>query len=188
MQEEKKVETKEEKKKKKDKKILITTIVTSVVIIAGLVTAIIFLLREPPLEVVIEYDRTPTGGRGIVVTEDNVDEIRDMLAQPIEDGYYEVHISKDWTFPRSGNRKGDAYFKNLETNTRTVFFDLYLEDRNQVIFVSPYIPLGRDFRNFALDVDLPVGTYETLLTIFLVDDNNTIITEVRMRIPITITN
>ena len=188
MQEEKKEETKEEKKRKQQKKVLIATIITAVVIIAGLIIAIIFLLREPPLEVVIEYDRTATGGRGMVVTEDNIEEVIEWLEEPGEDTEYEIYMSANWTFPTSSRSNGNALFRNLPSNTRMVFFELYLEDEEQVIYVSPYIPLGREVRNFALDVALPVGTYEPLMTIFLVDDDKEIVTDVQMRVQITIEN
>ena len=185
MQEEKK-EITEEKKKNKQKTILITTIITSVVIIAGLVVAIIFLLREPELQPVIgEYDRN-LGGRGIVVTEDNIEEVRRMLEEPLTDTHYEVDMAMDWTFPSSRRASPDAFFRNGESNTRTVFFELYLEDRSEVIHVSPYIPLGVTYKDIRLDANLPAGEYKALMTIFLVDDDFEIITTLQMHRPFTI--
>ena len=88
--------------------------------------------------------------------------------QEIDDAYYEVSQTLDWHF--NGTQSDDAYVANDPSNKRTVYFDLMLEN-GEVIYSSPYIPLGSEIKGITLDKQLDPGTYETFVMYHLVDDD-----------------
>jgi hypothetical protein len=175
---------------------LLVAIIVGVVIIGSLVAVILVLLNREPEVVEVQLPPGPTAGgyvrnpgaRGIVVTEENAQEIRDWFSQPVEDSHFTVSMTARWTFPTALTPSRDAVVRNVELNNRTVFFDVLLEDRDEIILISPYIPVGLEFRNFALEVDLEPGEYTALVTYFLVDDDYEIITDVAVYVTIVILN
>jgi len=195
-------------KQNKQKTIIIAVGIVALAVVAALITTIVVLLnREPIPEIITEvvyepvvqlvegpsvgnYERNP-GGRGFVVTEDNVEEVRAAIEErrniPQEDRRFEFSQTSDWRFATSLTPSRNALVRNVERNSRTVFFDVYIEDYG-VVYVSPYMPLGSEHRNFALDVELPAGTYSATVTYFLVDDDLEILTDVSVGVTITIEN
>jgi hypothetical protein len=59
---------------------------------------------------------TVSGGRGVVATLDNIEELKEKASQPIEDGYYETRMNVDWTFPSPGAESTNAYVENSTNN------------------------------------------------------------------------
>ena len=110
-----------------------------------------------------------SGGRGTVVTKDNVNEVLKDNSETVQDGYYTTTMSIDWHF--KGKESKDAYVANDTSNTRTVYFDLFLADTNEMIYSSPYIPVGAELDSITLDKELEPGTYKTVLVYHLVDDD-----------------
>lgn len=137
----------------------------------------------------MEHYQRPRGGRGVVVTPDNVEEVRQMLEEQEfrpEDARFQFSLVPNWTFPTSRTPSPDARVRNVETNSRTVFFDVVIEELDRVVYVSPYMPLGTEHRGFALDYDLEPGTYSAIVTYFLVDDDFQILTDVSVGVTITV--
>jgi hypothetical protein len=110
------------------------------------------------------------GGRGVVAVPENVEELREKAQQPVEDGYYETRMNVDWVFPGPGEPSTNAYVENSTNNKRTVYFDLTLSDTNELIYSSPFIPVGAKLEKFKLDAEIPEGEYEGIVTYHLVDD------------------
>ena len=155
--------------------------VCAVAIVAAAVTLIILLggendQPEPEREVIIV---TPaTGGRGTVVTQENVEAIQEWLDSPVEDGYYETRMNVEWVFPSSSEPSTTAYVENSTNNNRTVYFDLILKESNELVYSSPFIPVGAILEKFALDAQIPTGVHEAIVTYHLVDDDFLEITSV----------
>lgn len=133
-----------------------------------------------------EKESVDTSGRGTVITPDNVDEIREEMSKPVEDGYFETEMNVNWAFPNSKSESTNAYVGNSESNTRTIYFDVVLNDTEEVVYSSPYIPVGASIKGFALNVDLSKGTYPARCQYYLVDDNNEVITGVSIDVTLEI--
>jgi len=186
-----------EQKKNRQSPILIIALVAVFVVIAALVAVIVVLLnREPEVQLIPGpgrggYVREP-GGRGFLVTEENVEEVRaEMEArqdrlQP-EDAHFEFSMVTRWTFPTALTPSPDALVRNVVRNSRMIFFDVYIEEFG-VVYVSPFMPLGSAHRGFALEEDLPAGVYSAVVTHFLVDDDLEILTDVSVGVTITVQN
>jgi len=126
------------------------------------------------------------GGRGIVAVKENVEELREKAKKPVEDGYYETRMNVEWKFPSSSEPSTNAYVENSTNNKRTVYFDLTLSDTNQLIYSSPFIPVGAKLEKFALDTRLPAGEYAGIVTYHLVDDDFQELTTVSVAVKLNI--
>lgn len=124
----------------------------------------------------------------LVVTPDNVEEMIAALKEedrtPI--GAYEVSMNSHWTFPDGESASEDAYVQNSICNNNTVYFVIKLEETGQEIYKSPYIPVGSSLENITLDYELDEGSYETVLTYYLVDNSFKKVSEVSVGVTITI--
>lgn len=159
-----------EKKKKGGKIVLIICIV----IIVALCILIWFLLHK---------DDKPK--RDVVVNEDNVDKIVSQLERP-GDGVYQVTMNSTWHFDDGTASSDNAYVENAEVNENPVYFDLTRSDTNEKIYESPIIPVGSHLDKITLDSELEAGTYECVMTYYLVNEDEDIISTVRVSVNIVI--
>ena len=139
--------------------------VASVVFIAMAATIVYLLIEQGSSkdEKITKKDNRPT-----VVSEENVDEVIAAMDEPVPDGSYEVSMNTKWSFDGDSS---NAYVENSVNNTRTVYFDVTLADTGELVYSSPYIPVGEKVEKFALSTDLPSGAYDAVVTYHLVDDD-----------------
>jgi len=129
-----------------------------------------------------------TGGRGTVITPENVQDFLAEKDKPIEDASYTCSMSTEWTFDKWDKPSPNAYIENYPDNTRTVYCDVYLDDENgdaimeELVYSSPYIEVGAEVKNFALQKEVPAGDYSATIIYYLVDDNHEVITDVSVGI------
>ena len=154
-------------------KIVIIVLLVTLLIAAVI---IIFLLLKPD-----GSKKDTVSGRGYVLTEDNAS---DLLApqEDSPDDHFKTSQTIDWHF--KGKTSEDAYVANDSSNSRTVYFDLLLNSTQEVIYSSPYIPLGSEMKGVTLDKELDPGTYETIMVYHLVDDDENEITTVSVALDI----
>lgn len=151
------------------KPINITTVIIIVLLVLLLIGAVVIaalLLRDKPED---EDSRGTVEARGTVVTKDNVNELL-IEEDTVQDGYYDVSMSIDWHFKDGVTT--DAMVANKTTNTRTVYFDLLTEDTEELVYSSPYIPVGESMQGFTLDKEMEPGEYDMIVRYHLVDDDN----------------
>ena len=178
-------------KKKKKKKIEPTYVIIGVLaaVLIGVLAYFLLPGEDPQLAAPLPTppsERPITGGRGTLLTVDNIEEVSDILSQPIEDAQYTVSMTREWIFDTARTPSRTASVDNLERNSRMVYFDLILSDTGELVYTSPYIPLGVTHDNFALDADLARGEYDATVTFFLVDDDFEVITDVSVTVQLTI--
>lgn len=125
-----------------------------------------------------------------VVTPDNVEEmivqVDEESATPI--GSYEAIMNTDWVFADGNAASENAYIKNAETNSNTIYFTIALEeDPDTDIYESPLIPVGSYMADISLGGAITeAGMYDAILTYHLLDDNNEEMSTVSVSITITI--
>jgi hypothetical protein len=160
----------------------------SVAILTGGVLIYVLLSKgdaAPPEET---PERLTSGGRGVVVGPDNVEQIAEELSTPAPDSYYMTVMNVNWEFDTWDAPSRNAYVENSEDNVRTVYFDLTLDATGQLIYSSPYIPVGQFLTGFALDSEVPAGTHAATVTYTLVDDDYNDITDVAVGVTLLIHN
>lgn len=153
-----------------------------IVVLLGTVGVMAYaLLRPTPVE------EKPTDGRATWVTPDNVEEVREQLSQPVQDAYYTTSMTIDWYFDNSSAVSTSAFVENHSVNTRTVYFDVTLEN-GDLVYSSPYLPVGERIEQIQLQKDLVAGDYPAVCTYYLVDDDHQVITHVSVAVTIHILN
>lgn len=156
--------------KQEKRQLNITTVIIIALLVILVIVAIviaILLLRGKPEE---EDSRGTVTAKGTIVTKDNVEELLMDEGAPVPDGYYDVSMSIDWHF--KDGVTADAMVANKETNTRTVYFDLLTEDTEELVYSSPYIPVGESMQGFTLDKEMEPGEYDMIVRYHLVNDDN----------------
>lgn len=160
------------RKKKKGQVNIILIMIVVTLLIVSIILAVLLLRKQP-------QEDTRPGVRGTVVTQDNAE---DLPMGEVQDGHYDVSMSIDWHF-KDGVTE-DAKIANKETNTRTVYFDLLTEGTEELVYSSPYIPVGESMQGFTLDKELDPGTYDMIVRYYLVDDDNVEVSNVSVGITI----
>lgn len=155
--------------------------IVAIIIILVLVIALVYALNR-------EDDRPELGGRATIVTEDNVNDIIASMNEANTDATYTVSMTNEWIFEDGQAPAENFYMKNTENNSRTVYFDLMLRDTDEIIYSSPYIPVGEEMNTITLDKDLDAGDYNVIMVYHLVDDNRAELTTVSVAVEIHIKN
>ena len=156
--------------------------VCAVVIVALAGTVIYLLIRPDP-------QKEEPVLRNVVVNEDNVEEVIAQFQERgeiVTPGYYEVMMNTTWNFPNGEEPSSNAYVKNVETNTNSVYFDVTLADTEETILASPILPVGSYLDNITLDTALSAGIYDCLVTYHLLDEENRSIATLTMTLTIDI--
>lgn len=109
-------------------------------------------------------------GRGILVTPENLEEIIERISEPVPDGHYLTTMNLDWLFDTWDTPSSNAFVENATDNVRTVYFDLFLDSTGELIYSSPFMPVGSKLEGFALDSEVPAGNHPATVTYHLVDD------------------
>ena len=172
-----------EEKKTRRLKPVHWVIIALVLVLGATITYFMWPEDEP---VTIEDRGTALGGRGMVLTPDNIEEVTRLMNEPNPDAQFTVSMTTNWVFETSLTPSRTAIVNNRESNSRTVYFDVTLRDTGELVYSSPYIPLGGTLENFALDANLRAGVYDAIIHFFLVDDDNEVVADVMDTVTLTI--
>ena len=148
------------------------------VLVISLVVALIYILQTRKEEGSNSPPRgTVQNGSGMVLNPGNLSDEDTMLADPGVFSRDRVIMSSEWIFENGQSNSSTAMVRNHPTNPSTVYFEVFLDDTDEMVFSSPYIPLGEELSGFSLDVNLRAGTYNATVVYYLVDDNNVVVTD-----------
>lgn len=138
------------------------------VVVVVLLGVVIYLLVNPKTITTIDDATTP---REVLITPENVDELVADIQTPNPDGSYTASMNIDWYFDEGSSSSSNAYVENAVMNTRTMYFEVFLADTEEMVYSSPFIPVGSILKELTLDEDLDVGDYEAIVVYHLVDDD-----------------
>lgn len=111
----------------------------------------------------------PMETRATVALQNSVQQAKATADEPVDEGSYRVNMNNDWVFQGGSS---NAYVRNHPNNTRTVYFDVFLADTKELVYSSPYLPVGGSVQGFALDAALDPGVFKGIVTYHLVDDDH----------------
>lgn len=95
-------------------------------------------------------------------------------------------MNTTWNFPSGDEPSENAYVKNAEANTNSVYFDVTRSDTEETIYESPIIPVGSWLDDITLDTNLPDGVYNCVITYHLLDDEDKSISTVKLTLTIVV--
>lgn len=148
-------------------------IALAAIIILLLIIVIILLLKKDGHdddETNVGSTRQVTESTRLVLDEESAMSVLDEMRKEVEEGMFECNMSMTWTFANGEAESKDAYVANSANNTHPIYFDLYLNDTNELIYSSPVIPVGSQLTDFKLDKALPAGTYKAKCAYSLLSD------------------
>ena len=163
-------------------------------VIAALAVTVVVLLNKNNNDTIttdttVSDEATPEK-RNIVVNKENVDDLIEALSEDerVQPGNYEVVMNTTWNFEDGSTASSNAYVENVETNTNDVYFDILLADTGENIFKSPVLPLGSHLENIKLDKELKKGTYNCIIVYSLIDEEQNVLSDLRVSLVINVKN
>ncbi len=135
-----------------------------------IVTAIILVVLIVLLAILLYFLLGDEDSRRVIQNEDDIKEVveKQDYAPP---GYYEATMNSTWNFASGNVASSNAYVENAKTNQNPVEFEVVRTDTNERVYKSPILEIGSHLDNVTLDTDLPKGTYDCVLTYYLLDKN-----------------
>lgn len=120
------------------------------------------------------------------VDESNADNIMSELSDKVEEGMFECMMSTSWTFEDGASSSPNSYVANVESNRHAIFFDVYIDPTEELIYSSPILPVGSEIRGIKLDKELSAGDYDAIVMYTLVNEDYEEVSTVGFRITITV--
>ncbi|MDR1321197.1 MAG: hypothetical protein LBK56_07190 [Gracilibacteraceae bacterium] len=145
----------------------IVLILGALAIVCAAVVAVIVLTR-PAAD--IGEERTPLGN--LVIDDNNIEQIQRDVEEKVARGMFRTYMTTTWTFPDGKSASSDAVMGNSDANAYPFWFEVTLNDTDEVVYTSSLLPVGSVMKEIILDKDLEAGTYGAILTIYMVDENN----------------
>lgn len=149
-------------------------IIIGAVIIVLLVAIILILLLkktpEPTESAGNDNTRTVAESTRVVLDADSASNIMDEMRKEVEEGMFECQMSMTWSFADGTSESNDAIVVNSSNNSYPLYFDVTLNDTNELIYSSPVVPVGSQLTQIKLDKDLDPGEYEATVMYSLLDD------------------
>lgn len=177
--------------KQGNRKNIVIIIVFAILVIA-LAVCIILLVKRPDVEQSDhpepESTISPAAAaleRGFV-EESVTQDIMSEMADKVEEGMFECKMTTTWTFEDTDSVSPNAYVANVESNRYTLYFDVYQEGTEELLYSSPMLPVGTEFQEVKLEKDLPAGEYKAVVMYTMVDDNYEEVSSVGFSITISV--
>jgi len=170
--------------------IMIAAVAAFVILLAALVVCIVLLMskREGVQEVqepttLQDSTKSTVLDRGFV-DENNIEEIVSEMSEKVKEGMFECMMSTTWTFDDANSISSNAYVANVENNVYALYFDVYEEATNEVVYSSPVLPVGTEISNIKLEKALKAGEHDAVVMYTLVDENYEEVSTVGFKITI----
>jgi hypothetical protein len=151
-------------------------IIGLIIIILLLIIIIVLLLKKNPGASDVENGEQ-TGGREVVagtarmvLDEETAGSVYEEMRREVEEGMFECCMSMTWTFKDGNSESKDAYVANSVNNSHPFYFDVCLEDSEEILYSSPILPVGTQLTDIKLDTSLPAGTYRAVCKYTLLKD------------------
>lgn len=122
------------------------------------------------------------------VDESNMDDIMSELSDKVEEGMFECRMSTTWTFEDAASASPNSYVANVENNQHAIYFDVYEEQTEELLYSSPILPVGSEIRGIKLEKELSAGDYDAVVMYTLVNEAYEEVSTVGFRITISVKN
>lgn len=174
--------------RKKQRNMIIIIAIAFLVLVTALVTCIVLLLtkqKEEPVQESQSVPRSTVLDRGFV-DEGNAGDIMDEMTEKVSKGMFECKMTTAWTFDDGKSASPNAYVANVENNLYTLYFDVYEESTNELLYSSPMLPVGTELKNFKLNKELAAGEYDAVVMYTMVDENLEEVSSVGFKVTISV--
>lgn len=147
-------------KKTAKKKRRVITVAAFIILLAALAVCIVLLL--------LRKDEDKPERR--IIDRNNADEIMEDMSDKVDEGMFECKMTTTWTFEDGSSVSPNAYVANVESNRYALYFDVYEEGTNELLYSSPILPVGSELQDIKLDKELSAGDHDAVVMYTLVDE------------------
>jgi Na+-transporting methylmalonyl-CoA/oxaloacetate decarboxylase gamma subunit len=181
-----------ENKEKGDgkKKLLIGIVIAVIAILLCSVVAMASLLAKT--NKAGEKAEEPKEEPRKVITPDTAEEVVEEILseEPLSNvpSSYTVTQNGTWTFENGDAETKDAYVANDIENETPIYFDLIVDETEEIIYSSPVLELGAELDSFKLDKHLEKGTYNCTVLYHLIDEDQNTLTTTRIGVTVVVEN
>jgi hypothetical protein len=167
------------KKKESNTALILIIILVTVVVILGVVVACLLLLGRKEDKSESAENITPNttnatrevaSSARLVLDEESAGSVMEEMRKEVEEGMFECNMSMTWTFADGTSESNDAIVVNSDNNSYPFYFDVTLNDTNELIYSSPVVPVGSQLTNFKLEKDLDPGEYKATVMYSLLEN------------------
>jgi hypothetical protein len=173
MSENQKGQNQSEGKKGGTSRLIIIIGAVIIVLLVALILILLFKKTPEPVESTTNNNddtRKVAESARIVLDEESAGNIMDEMRKEVEEGMFECQMSMTWTFADGTSESNDAIVVNSTNNSYPFYFDVTLNDTNELIYSSPVVPVGSQLTNFKLDKALDPGEYKATVMYSLLED------------------
>lgn len=153
--------------------------IIGVIIILLLIIVIILLLKDNGQNLTDgttaknENTREVAGSVRVVANEEDARNVMDEMREEVAEGMFMCDMPTKWLFTNGGADPQDLYVANHPDNTKPIYFDVYLEDTEELLYSSPVLPVGTRWTDIKLNKTLEPGTYRAKVAYKLLKDEET---------------
>lgn len=115
---------------------------------------------------------------------DNAEDILQQFEDNSADTRYNCRMTYTWNFADGKAESKDAYVANTSYNHYPIYFEVQLDDTQEIVYTSALVPVGYEVNGITLDKELSAGVYPATVIYHLVDDDNEEVSSVGFTITI----
>lgn len=128
--------------------------------------------------------QTTQPSKPMIVDENNADDIMESLQKDSVDTMFNCRMSYQWTFDNGSAESKNAYVANTDYNHYPIYFEVLLDDTQEIVYTSSIIPVGSEVNGLTLDKDLAAGNYPATVNYHLINNDNQEVSSVGFSITI----
>jgi hypothetical protein len=106
----------------------------------------------------------------VISSEEEAQTAAEKMRQTVTEGMFKCDMPTTWTFKKGGSEPVDLYVANHPDNTKPIYFDVYLEDTDELIYSSPVLKVDTKWTDIVLNKELEPGSYRAKVAYKLLND------------------
>lgn len=167
-----------------NKKLLIIAVVVIVILlcVVGAMAALLIGNNKTA-------ETTPKSENKVIISAEDAKEVVEQAAAEEKSSVhipqsYAISQNDVWTFSKDTQETSNANVVNDESNETPVYFDLIVDETDEVIYSSPILELGAGLDGFKLEKPLEAGEYVCTIIYHLVDEEQNELTTVNVGVTV----
>jgi hypothetical protein len=155
-------------------------VIIGVIIILLLLIVIILLLKDKgnsDSDVVLKpapnentREIAETSSVRVIKSEEEAQTAVEKMREEVAEGMFKCDMPTTWMFRKGGSEPVELYVANHPDNTKPIYFDVYLEETDELIYSSPVLKVDTKWTDISLNKELEPGTYRAKVAYKLLTD------------------
>lgn len=153
----------------------IIAVVSLIIVAVGVVAIIIATGGNTTKKPIVKQESINQGdytnGGVVILDPENADKIIQDAQSLVDDTMFETYMNFEWHFKSGTSASYDAVIGNSANNKYPIYFKITMEGSSTVLYESNVLAVGTQIKELKLDKALEKGTYNTVFTVYLLNEN-----------------